>query len=192
MARISTYIKDTNITGNDFVIGSDGDNTNRTSQFSVDALATYINRNVSRVFATDISYGYNPSIFQPDGINFVTLASDKVAYEYYFGIFLADGSVARPAAPPVFRIEHGLKDSAVNIVWLQEAEYQRPAGLWVPGEDGDNTLDFDTSTFNTPSPVEDVLQITPLTAYNIIDEDTVDVTLGGYGQYRGTLIVTSS
>ena len=67
MARISTYIKDTNVTGNDFVIGSDGDNTNMTKQFGVDALAAYINRDVSRVFATDISYGYNPSIYQPDG-----------------------------------------------------------------------------------------------------------------------------
>ena len=192
MARISTYIKDSVVTGQDFVIGSDGDNLNRTSQFSVDALATYINRDVSRTFSVDISYGYNPSIFQPDGINFVTLASDKAAYEYYFGVFLADGTPARPPAPPIFRINHGLKDAAVNIVWLQEAEYQRPAGLWIPGEDGDNTLDFDAATFTSPSPVIEIDQITTISEYNVIDIDTVDVNLGGYGQYRGTLIVTSS
>ena len=45
MAKISSYPKDTAITGNDIWIGSDGDNALITKNFSPDALADYYNEN---------------------------------------------------------------------------------------------------------------------------------------------------
>lgn len=47
MPRISTYPKDTNVTGNDIWIGSDGDNGLITKNFSPDSLAAYYNTNNS-------------------------------------------------------------------------------------------------------------------------------------------------
>jgi hypothetical protein len=47
MPRISSYPKDTNVTGNDIWIGSDGDNGLITKNFSPDGLATYYNTNNS-------------------------------------------------------------------------------------------------------------------------------------------------
>lgn len=43
MPRISSYPKDTNISGNDIWIGSDGDNGLVTKNFSPDSLASYFN-----------------------------------------------------------------------------------------------------------------------------------------------------
>ena len=45
MPRISTYPKDTNVSGNDIWIGSDGDNGLITKNFSPDGLGTYYNDN---------------------------------------------------------------------------------------------------------------------------------------------------
>lgn len=45
MPRISTYPKDTVVSGNDIWIGSDGDNGLITKNFSPDALAAYYNDN---------------------------------------------------------------------------------------------------------------------------------------------------
>lgn len=45
MPRISTYPKDTVVSGNDIWIGSDGDNGLITKNFSADALGAYYNDN---------------------------------------------------------------------------------------------------------------------------------------------------
>lgn len=45
MPRISSYPKDTTVTGNDIWIGSDGDNGLITKNFSADSLAAYYNTN---------------------------------------------------------------------------------------------------------------------------------------------------
>tara|TARA_B100000287_G_C20674796_1_gene794800 strand:- start:8742 stop:9068 length:327 start_codon:yes stop_codon:yes gene_type:complete len=45
MAKISTYSKDSSLTGNDTVLGTDGDNENVTVNFSLATLANYFNQN---------------------------------------------------------------------------------------------------------------------------------------------------
>jgi hypothetical protein len=58
MARIETYPLDSNITINDFVIGSDGDSLNATKNYKVltflDYLGTMYNLN-----STDLLFNYN-------------------------------------------------------------------------------------------------------------------------------------
>lgn len=45
MAKISTYSKDSSLTGNDTVLGTDGDNENTTVNFSLSTLADFFNEN---------------------------------------------------------------------------------------------------------------------------------------------------
>ena len=52
MARISTYIKDSNITGEDRVIGSDAQNNNATVNFPLSGILTYIENNATFISAT--------------------------------------------------------------------------------------------------------------------------------------------
>lgn len=52
MARISTYIKDQNITANDKVIGSDADNNNATVNFPLGSILDYIEANATFISPT--------------------------------------------------------------------------------------------------------------------------------------------
>ena len=52
MARISTYIKDSNITGEDRVIGSDAQNNNATVNFPLSGILTYIENNATFISST--------------------------------------------------------------------------------------------------------------------------------------------
>lgn len=52
MARISTYIKDSNITGEDKVIGSDAQNNNATVNFPLSGILTYVKNNVTFTSST--------------------------------------------------------------------------------------------------------------------------------------------
>jgi hypothetical protein len=58
MARIQTYPLDTNITGNDTWIGSDGDKFNRTKNFSPNRLADYFNTSEKVNIPNAISFKY--------------------------------------------------------------------------------------------------------------------------------------
>lgn len=46
MARISTYVKDTNLSNQDMVIGTDYDNNNATVNFPLNVLFEYISQNL--------------------------------------------------------------------------------------------------------------------------------------------------
>ena len=47
MARINTYIKDTNLTDSDSLIGTDADKNNITSNFPLSGIKTYIETNAN-------------------------------------------------------------------------------------------------------------------------------------------------
>tara|TARA_B100000925_G_C21654380_1_gene322840 strand:+ start:167 stop:511 length:345 start_codon:yes stop_codon:yes gene_type:complete len=47
MARINTYIKDTNLTDADSLIGTDADQNNATSNFTLGGIKTYIETNAN-------------------------------------------------------------------------------------------------------------------------------------------------
>lgn len=61
MARISTYIKDPTVVGNDKWIGTDSQNNNQTKNFTASAVAHYINQSGSE--AQNLRYIYNPLPF---------------------------------------------------------------------------------------------------------------------------------
>lgn len=50
MARISTYIKDTNLSNQDMVIGTDYDNANATVNFPLNVLAEYVNSQLTQTY----------------------------------------------------------------------------------------------------------------------------------------------
>lgn len=54
MARISTYIKDTNLSGQDKVIGTDYDNNNATVNFPLNAIGEFI-----RTYLGGLTYTFN-------------------------------------------------------------------------------------------------------------------------------------
>ena len=54
MARISTYIKDTNLSGQDKVIGTDYDNNNATVNFPLNSIAEFI-----RIYLGGLTYTFN-------------------------------------------------------------------------------------------------------------------------------------
>ena len=47
MARINTYVKDTNLTDSDSLIGTDADQNNATSNFTLGGIKTYIETNAA-------------------------------------------------------------------------------------------------------------------------------------------------
>jgi len=59
MARIETYVEDNQVTENDIVIGSDGDNINKTKNFRVSALANFIptivQDNIPKIVSTTVT-----------------------------------------------------------------------------------------------------------------------------------------
>lgn len=52
MARISTYVKDSNLTAEDKVIGSDAQNNNATVNFPLGSILTYIEDNITFISPT--------------------------------------------------------------------------------------------------------------------------------------------
>ena len=50
MARISTYIKDTNLSNQDMVIGTDYDNNNATVNFPLNVLAEYVSQSLTPTY----------------------------------------------------------------------------------------------------------------------------------------------
>lgn len=55
MARISTYIKDTNLSAQDKVIGTDYDNNNATVNFPLNAIGEFI-----RTYLGGLTYTFQP------------------------------------------------------------------------------------------------------------------------------------
>ena len=72
MARISTYVKDPTVVGNDRWIGTDSQNNNQTKNFTASAVARFIND--SGAEEQNLRYRYNtlpfPGVSPPGTINF--------------------------------------------------------------------------------------------------------------------------
>ena len=199
MARISTYIKDTVVTGDDFVIGSDGNNQNRTSQFGVDALAAYITRNSSIVFSARLLYGYSdelgmvPDLFDDDG-NVIPK---------YAGVddgSIPDGSLdgmdpggpfdqGTPARPPYFEIKHNLGTEDIDVLVFRRVEHSPETRLWTSS----NTSVIDGNEVNTITTTESRYSpYTPVGGVFIIDPNTVHIDFNAFELYDVQVIISGA
>ena len=197
MARISTYIKDSVVTGEDFVIGSDGDNLNRTSQFSVDALATYINRDTSKVYTTRLLYGYDgngdPDLFDDDGnVTQKYAGADDQS--------IPDGSLdgaddpgpfpgGSPERPPYFEVKHNLRSSAVDVLLYRLVPHTPETSLWTSSNTSQvngfvpNTTEMDEDRYSPYIPVGGVF---------IIDDNTIHIDFNNFELYDVQVVVLGS
>jgi len=80
MARIETYVTDNLVTENDIVIGTDGDNLNKTKNFKVSALTQFVEsvatNNVAKIVTTSV--GVNETIESKlSGINLTVTGEDS-------------------------------------------------------------------------------------------------------------------
>ena len=168
MARISTYIKDTVITGDDFVIGSDGGNANRTSQFSVDSLASFINANKGFVHVEDILYGDDivPGVFPVE----------------YFGDVTATPPI--PPTFPVVRVNHGLGNTDIIAFVLEKSTVSTPPTVWVNNDDGELEATMVDPLYNM-----EALRSIIANTITVIDDNNVDIDFGVIRRIEAKIII---
>ena len=189
MARISTYIKDNNITREDFVIGSDGDNNNRTSQFSVGALADFIGQDIEldglpegtgRIHTEGVHYA--PGFDSLVG----TDPRSPSSQEFYTGGFYDDGTpdgVFTQPKYPVINIDHNFNTRDVVVFVLENQMVQEPETTW-RNINGVLTPEFKPGVPAVPRLVESFSS-----AVIIIDDNRVQVDLGNIREINATVVV---
>ena len=214
MARISTYIKDNNISREDFVIGSDGDNNQRTSQFSVGALADFIAEDfqlgalsdlgLTAHFAVRLLYGYSdsagltPDLFDSDGAITPKYAGASDADNVPAGAVDPDdggagtqtdpfGIMEEPAKPPYFKVVHDLETTNIDVNVLRRTLHTPPTTLWA-------STDTTTPSENEENTLPTQDRYTPYAPFGvyIVDENTIHVDLGPYELYDVIVIVTGN
>jgi len=80
MARIETYVTDNQVTENDIVIGTDGDNLNKTKNFKVSALTQFVEsqatNNIAKIITTNV--GVDETIESKfDDLSFTVVGEDS-------------------------------------------------------------------------------------------------------------------
>lgn len=98
MARISTYIKDPTVVGNDKWIGTDSQNNNQTKNFTATAVARFIND--SGAEEQNLRYRYNtlpfPGLAPPGTINFDPVKGSVVNFNTITSMTLSKFTTRSP------------------------------------------------------------------------------------------------
>jgi hypothetical protein len=91
MAKISTYALDTDIRGNDKLIGSDGGAANATKNFTIDRVANFLN--TTKIETTSIRYKYQDvgphDVREPGTISFPSSEGPTVPFDSFNSMILS-------------------------------------------------------------------------------------------------------